>query len=79
MRNLVQYPITPEEVIESLGRNQAYIAEKSEGLIGAMDPILLETALSVVKTAALIIKNSGDSNNKQLLIQAFNSQNPNSA
>lgn len=68
MRNLVQYPIEPEEVIECLTNRIDELTETKS--IGDMRPLLLQTAVEVVKKA-YELQQAGS----PIFAEAFNSQN----
>jgi hypothetical protein len=48
MRNLLEYPVTRDEVLECLTRLRA---DLNPELIGDMTPVLLDHAIAIVKTA----------------------------
>lgn len=48
MRNLLDYPVTRDEVLECLNRLRA---DLDPALIGDMTPVLLSHAIAVIKTA----------------------------
>lgn len=78
MRNLLEYPITPEEVIEHLKSNvelERLVAGLAGDAAGDIDPLCAKTALAVVRAALIIVKNDAGSSAAELLEAAFNSQN----
>lgn len=79
MRNLLEYPITAEEVIKYLNEQVTLEKLMAEALpqCGSMDTMMAETALAVVKAAAVIVQNDIGSTAADLLAQAFQSQNVN--
>lgn len=56
MRNLKQYPITTEEVIERLDRLKS---ECDEDLFGDMTPLLLDEAMRIILDHEQCIVGSG--------------------
>lgn len=77
MRNLREYPITEQEVIDFLAQQielEAVLDELTPK-IGGVDRLCAETALAVVKAAAIIVQNDIGSTAADLLGKAFNSQN----
>jgi hypothetical protein len=77
MRNLLEYPITAEEVIRHLNEQVTLEKIMAEAMpqCGSMDVSLSEVALAVVKAAAVIVQNDIGSTAADLLAQAFQSQN----
>lgn len=53
MRNLLEYPITAEEVVECLDNilKEVEYESKARTLFGDMRPLLLRTAIEVVREA----------------------------
>ncbi len=71
MRNLVEFPIRPDEVIDYLQRvvkREQQFKRMNEFTVGDMDALLAATALEVVRTAANVP-------GSKELYEAFNSQN----
>lgn len=58
MRNILEYPVTHEEIIECLERHRD-IARKSEA-IGSMDALLLDLAIAAVQYRQLKLWERGD-------------------
>lgn len=57
MRNLVQYPITSDEIVACLRQLSTEISDiDGERLIGDMRPLLLQTAANVVEAADEMLK-----------------------
>src|SRR5687767_11525555 len=78
MRNLLKYPITPKEVIDYLKYNveaETFVDDAMGNPIGGLGPLHAQTALAVVRAAALIVQNDIGSTSAELLAAAFNSQN----
>jgi hypothetical protein len=49
MRNLVEYPITHEEIMECLARLSEVLSYDKTGLVGDMRPLLLDRATEIVR------------------------------
>lgn len=89
MRNLVEYPITSEEVVQLLRQLATTAMVENRDSYGDMTVLLLATAAEVVETADSLLKAvdkrlKGEPPLKYVtpwkeateLIKAFNSQNP---
>lgn len=51
MRNLREYPITKDEVLDCLNRHRALVAiEADEGIIGSIEALLLDEAIKIVES-----------------------------
>lgn len=76
MRNLLEYPITPNEVIDFL--NTSVLIESTiievTGECGSIDPLCAKIALQVVNAASTIVQNDIGSSAADLLSKAFQSQ-----
>lgn len=78
MRNLREFPITSDEVIEFMKTNvgvENAVAEAMGLGVGAMDPLFAEVALEVLKAAKTIVDGRNSANAKEVLQQAFNCRN----
>lgn len=75
MRNLIDYPITPDEVIRVLN-DAIKLEEVVESLqpVGSIDGVALKVAIAVVKAASTIVQNDIGSTAAELLEKAFRSQ-----
>lgn len=51
MRNLVEYPVTKQEIVECLDRLIMERRERRDDLIGDMTPVLLEVAKRIVQAS----------------------------
>jgi hypothetical protein len=58
MRNLLEYPVTHEEIIECLARLRD--REMAEGRVGDMTPTLLDLAIAAVQYRQLKLWERGD-------------------
>ncbi len=77
MRNLLEYPITAEEVIEFLTEQVKLEEILSEVAlaVGSTDSLKAKIALEVVMAASTIVQNDIGSTAADLLANAFQSQN----
>lgn len=87
MRNLLQHPIRPDEVIQCLKELDAIYSQSSliSGQVGDIRPLLIRTAIAVVDDAAdtlEMVERLDDVHNSDAVSiidhikEAFNSQNP---
>jgi hypothetical protein len=59
MRNLIEYPITKDEIIKCLKEILADVEKKEEESAGSMHPLLLETAIELIRRSEQVIPTLG--------------------
>lgn len=60
MRNLLEYPVTPQEIAECCRRTSRELSTGDDGAVGCMDPTLLRMAADVVEAAAGVLEGIED-------------------
>lgn len=60
MRNLVEHPVTPQEIVECLRRTSRELEPGADGAVGDMDPLLLRMAADVVEAAYGLLEGIDD-------------------